>query len=197
MAVAHQNRHTEVDRFDPKTELTRPVCPNYKSIPCSVHVETIGEAMPIFRPAGTPTTYVCDSQGKVIGTVSGLKPKSYVRALQQAQTRIGKKPTLASTLVAWDEGFVTGDKGFRTGDFQAALKGYRGVEEHEKAPNFLRRRATRRIEKLTEAALEAIMQAEFLDEGKVRPALNRLVKAVKGLPEAEEAVKEALADLED
>ena len=153
--------------------------------------------MPVFRPRGTPATYVCGPQGTALGRVAGLKTESYLRALKQAQTKIGKKPIPASKLKSWDAEFVKGDKGFLQGNYQVALEAYRGIERNEKAPGFLRERATRRIAKLTEAALDAIMNAEFLDDAKVRPALNRLGKAVKGLPEAEKAVEEALADLDD
>ena len=82
------------------------------------------------------------------------------------------------------------------GKYKDALKAYQKVLQNKKVPEFVKARARARIVTLGAAATEAVQEAQGLPPAKVKRALQKLLRDLEGLDEAEARAEAALAELE-
>lgn len=195
-AVGHQEAHSEVEAVDPATGAKRQVCPRYNTIPCSSHQKTYASTGGKFDFKYVPSSFVCDSGGKLVKKVDGQSPQAFIDALTEAQQASGKKPITGSMLAKWDRDLQKGDMSLTKGKLKAAHKSYETVATDESAPEFMRERGQERIAALTAAIEKAIADAKADDPKKGAKALKKLMKELKDMPELLKAAEEALASLD-
>ncbi len=194
--VGHREAHEEVEQVDPRTGVKRTVCPVYGSIPCQAHQTSMSQARGSFDFSGVPASFVCDSSGKLVSKVSGMAPQKFIEALNEAQQKIGKAPLRGSQVMKMERDLLKGDVALRKGKFGDALESYKEVADDEDVPEFVRKKANKRVEGVVPAALKAIEEAKALDGSKAKRALKKLARECDDIEEAKAAVEEALAELE-
>lgn len=194
--VGHSEAHTMVTRTDPRTGQQVQRCPNYGSIPCSVHQQSMQGARSHFEFRGVPASFVCDSSGAQLDQVQGGAPQQFIDALNRAQQRIGRRPVLGSQIARIERDLLRGDAKMAEGKFRDALRLYQGVAEAEEHPEFIRRRAAARIVALGERATAAIAEARALPPRQARTRLRELVRNLRDCGEHLAAAEAALAEVE-
>lgn len=194
--IGHHATHEEVEQVDRRTGAKRKVCPIYGSIPCQAHQTSYSQAGDKFDFKGVPASFVCDSSGAMVSKVSGQAPQQFIEALNQAQQKIGKPPLRGSQVMKLERDLLKGDAALRKGKFKDALKSYQEVADDEKVPEFVRKKANKRVEEVVPAALKAIEEAKALEGAKAKRALKKLEKELADIEEAKAALEEALAELE-
>ena len=190
--IGHSQAHSEIEVPDMATRTMKKVCPRYPTIPCSVHTKSMNEARGNFDFKGVPASFVCDSTGKQVEKVMGMSPQKFIDALNNAQIKIGKRPITGSMIMKMEKDLVKGDKSLAKGKYGKALKSYKKVMDNSKNPEFLRERATARIEGLKAKAMEAVQEAQGMPPAKAKKALKKLQKELKDVPEAKAALEQAI-----